>query len=178
MYSRILRNATVTLVAIALISTSFAQEAPKKAEPKKPEAKPEPPKAKLVMDMAKEAKLTTFCELVEKAGLTETFNGKDVTVLAPTNEAFDKLGKDKLAELQKPEKKAELAKILKNHIIAGVKAAADIEKAKDLETMAGEKLAVVVKDKVVTIGAAKVVKADTKAGNGMLHTIDAVNMPK
>jgi len=44
--------------------------------------------------------------------------------------------------------------------------------------MAGAKLAITVKDKVVTIGTAKVAKADTKAGNGMIHTIDTVNLPK
>ena len=170
MYPRILRIAAIMMVAIAFASASFAQETP---------TKPEPPKAKTILDTAKDAKYTTFCDLVEKAGLTQTLNGKGpFTVFIPTNEAFNKLGKEKLADLQKPENKDELAKILKNHVLAVEKTAAEIEKTKELETMSGGKLTVTVKDKAVMIETAKVTKTDVKAHNGQIHEIDTVLMPK
>ena len=173
MYSRLAGRILTIAAVLAFVSAGLAQEAPKKP------AKPEPPKAKNIVDTAKEQKLTTFCTLVEKAGLTETLGGKGpYTVFAPTDEAFNKLGKEKLENLQKPENKAELQRILKNHILAAEKTAAEIQKMKEAETMAGTKLMITVKDNTVMIETAKVAKPDVKAGNGLIHVVDAVLMPE
>lgn len=173
MLARMIGRFVVCVTVMAFAYTSMAQDPPKKPD------KPEPPKAKNIVDTAKQNKLTTFCTLVEKAGLAETLNGKGpYTVFAPTDEAFNKLGKERLENLQKPENKAELQRILKNHVLAAEKHAAEIQKMKEAETLAGTKLLITVKDNVVMIEAAKVTKADIKAGNGLIHEIDTVLMPK
>ncbi len=142
------------------------------------EKKPDPPKPKDVVEVAKDAgDLKTFCKLLDAAGLVDTLKGKGpYTVFAPTDGAFKKLGK-KLDELQKPENKAELQRVLKNHVLDGRKNAADLKAMKLVKTLAGEELKITVKNDVVMIDVAKVTKADTEASNGLIHQIDAVLVP-
>jgi uncharacterized surface protein with fasciclin (FAS1) repeats len=161
---------TTTAVMLALAGwtrVSMAQE-----------QKPEAPKPKDIVAVANEqSNLKTFCKLLESAGLTETLKGKGpYTVFAPTDEAFKKLGKQ-LDELQKPEKKAELQRILKHHVLDGRKTAADVKNLKFAKTLAGDRVTIVVKDDVVMVDTAKVTKADTEASNGLIHVVDIVLMP-
>jgi transforming growth factor-beta-induced protein len=142
------------------------------------EKKPEPPKPKDIVDVAKDtSNLKTFCKLLESAGLVDTLKGKGpYTVFAPTDEAFKKLGKE-LDELQKPENKAKLQRILKNHVLEGRKNAADVKAMKSAKSLAGEELKITVKNDVVMIEGAKVTKVDTDASNGLIHVVDAVLVP-
>ena len=105
-------------------------------------------------------------------------------MLAPTNDAFAKLGDEKIAELLKPENKEKLKGILMYHVIEGKVEAADVAKlsGKEVETCCpeGNKLTVKVDGgKVMFMGAntATVVKADVEASNGVIHAIDTVLMP-
>lgn len=142
------------------------------------EKKPEPPKPKDIVDVAKDTgNLKTFCKLLESAGLVDTLKGKGpYTVFIPTDDAFKKLGKE-LDELQKPENKAKLQRILKHHVLEGRKTAADLKAMKSAKTLAGEEIKIVVKDDVVMVDKAKVTKADTEASNGLIHVVDTVLLP-
>jgi uncharacterized surface protein with fasciclin (FAS1) repeats len=158
---------TTLMVLVGLTGLSLAQE-----------KKPEQPKPKDIVEVAKNtADLKTLSKLLESAGLVETLKGKGpYTVFAPTDEAFAKLGK-RLEELQKPENKAELQRILKNHVLEGRHAAADIKKMKSAKTLAGEQVMITVKDDVVMVDKAKVTKADTEASNGLIQVVDTVLTP-
>jgi uncharacterized surface protein with fasciclin (FAS1) repeats len=157
------------VVLVAWAGLSLAQ-VPGSAPPK--------PKPKDIVDVAKETPdLKTFCKLLESAGLLDLLKGKEAhTVFAPTDEAFKKLGKE-LDELQKPENKAKLERILKHHVLEGRKTAAEVKAMKSAKTLAGEELKITVKDDVVMVDKAKVTKADMKASNGLIHVVDAVLMP-
>ncbi|MFE3603669.1 fasciclin domain-containing protein, partial [Streptomyces sp. NPDC059142] len=73
-------------------------------------------KAPLATAAAQNPNLSTLVSAVKKAGLTDTLNNaKDSTLFAPTNAAFDKLGKAKLDALLN--NKAELKKILTYHVV-------------------------------------------------------------
>lgn len=139
------------------------------------EKKPHQMKPKTIVAVARHTSdLTTFSKLLELSGLAETLKGEGpYTVFAPTDEAFKKLGKE-LDELQKPENKDRLQRILKNHVLVGQKAAADIEGMKSIETMAGVEIAITIKDGAVMVGSASVTKADLKAHNGLIHIVDTV----
>src|SRR5476651_220490 len=70
---------------------------------------------------------TTLVAAVKAAGLVETLKGPGpFTVFAPTNEAFDKLPKETVPTLLKPENKATLTKILTYHVVAGNISSADL----------------------------------------------------
>jgi transforming growth factor-beta-induced protein len=113
------------------------------------------------------------------AGMTDLFKGPGpFTVLAPTDDAFRKLPKGTLEDLLKPENKAKLAKILGAHVVPGTAAYSDtVAKMKEVPTIGGSPLKVVVKDGKVMIGGATVVKADVEAKNGVIHAIDTVIIP-
>jgi uncharacterized surface protein with fasciclin (FAS1) repeats len=145
------------------------------------ERRPEPPaKEKNVVDVVKHThNLKTFYRLIESSGLAETLKGQGpYTVFAPTDEAFDKLGKEKLADLEKPENKAKLEKILKYHVLDSSQDAAALEKMKSAKTLAGEEITITLKGEDLMINGAKVIKTNAKASNGLIHEIDTVLMPK
>jgi uncharacterized surface protein with fasciclin (FAS1) repeats len=134
---------------------------------------------------------TTLVAAVKAADLVATLKGAGpFTVFAPTNAAFDKLPAGTVATLLKPENKAQLAKILTYHVVAGnLDAAAVIAAVKAgngkavVTTVSGGKLtASLDKDKVMLTDesgkTAYVVAADLKGSNGVVHVIDGVVLPK
>ncbi|MEP6673545.1 MAG: fasciclin domain-containing protein [Ferruginibacter sp.] len=121
---------------------------------------------------------TTLVAAVKAAGLAETLSGTGpFTVFAPTNEAFDKLPKGAVDGLLKPEKKADLTKILTYHVVPGMLKAADLKDGQKLKTVEGDELMVSVKDGKVMINGANITIADVVSSNGVTHVIDAVLMP-
>lgn len=147
---------------------------------------------KTVVDIAVGSKAhTTLVAAVKTAGLVETLQSAGpFTVFAPTNDAFAKLPAGTVESLLKPENKAKLTKILTYHVVAGnLDAAAVIAAIKAgkgkaaVKTVSGGTLTASLKDGKVIItdengGIATVVAADLKAGNGVVHVIDTVVLPK
>ena len=121
----------------------------------------------------------TLVAAVQAAGLVDTLKGKGpFTVFAPTDEAFAKLPAGTVESLLKPENKAKLVAILTYHVIAGKVMAADVAGKEIMaKSVQGSEIKVNGKDGVM-VDAAKVVKADINADNGVIHVIDAVIMPK
>jgi transforming growth factor-beta-induced protein len=137
------------------------------------------PPADLVATAAKAGKFSTLLQAATAAGLAETLaTGGPFTVFAPTDDAFAKLGKDTLADLLKPENKAKLAGILKYHVVAGRVLAADVVKLKEAKTLQGGAVQIVVDQGKVKVDGANVVTTDVVAGNGVIHVIDAVILPR
>lgn len=122
---------------------------------------------------------STLVAAVKAADLVDTLNGDGpFTVFAPTNAAFEKLGKETIDAVLKDKKK--LTAILTAHVVKGSVMAADVVKAdgKKVETLQGTSFAVKVDGETVTLGGVKVIKTDIKCKNGVIHVIDAVLMPK
>ncbi len=115
---------------------------------------------------------------VRAAGLNETLDGKGpYTVFAPNDKAFDRLARNELADLLKPESKARLAAILKLHVVPGhVAASAAAEQPTVLDTLQGETLSLHM-EHGLRVNKARVVERDILATNGVIHAIDTVLMP-
>jgi uncharacterized surface protein with fasciclin (FAS1) repeats len=112
----------------------------------------------------------TLAVALEKAGLIETLKGKGpFTVFAPTDAAFAKVPKAQLDALLAD--KAKLTAVLTYHVVSGAVMAKDV-KAGKVKSVQGSELT------VGTVDAAKVVKTDIVASNGVIHVIDSVVMPK
>jgi uncharacterized surface protein with fasciclin (FAS1) repeats len=133
---------------------------------------------KTIVDVAAGNKsFTTLVKALKAADLVETLSGVGpYTVFAPTNEAFNKLPKATLANLLKPENKAQLQRVLTYHVVAG-NVTSKMLKAGKVPTVAGADITVKISGKNVTINNAKVIKADVKASNGVIHAIDTVLLP-
>ena len=115
-------------------------------------------------------------DVVTKA--LDTLKGKGpFTVFAPTDEAFAKLPAGTVETLLKPENKEDLVAVLTYHVVAGKVMAADVVKLKSAETLLGQPVKIDATDGV-RINDAKVIKADIECGNGVIHVIDAVLLPK
>lgn len=120
----------------------------------------------------------TLVAAVKAAGLVETLQGKGpFTVFAPTDEAFAKLPAGTLENLLKPENKETLKGILLYHVVPGKVMAADVKTMK-AKTAGGKELSIKVEGGSVLVDNAKVVKTDIAAGNGVIHVIDTVVLPK
>lgn len=133
-----------------------------------------------IVDTAvKAGKFKTLVAAVKAAGLVETLKGEGpFTVFAPTDEAFAKLPKGTVESLLKPENKEKLIAILTYHVVPGKVMAKDVVKLTEAKTVQGSSVKIAVDDGKVSIDGANVVKADIDTGNGVIHVIDAVILPK
>jgi transforming growth factor-beta-induced protein len=71
--------------------------------------------------VANDRQFSILADLLKTTGWADKLNDKNAqyTLFAPTNEAFQKLGNEKLQELKKPENSATLLSIIESHIYAG-----------------------------------------------------------
>ena len=135
-------------------------------------------KTDIVDTAVKAGSFKTLAAALNAAGLVDTLKGKGpFTVFAPTDEAFEKLPPGTVETLLKPENKNRLVAILTYHVVAGNVKAADVVKLKSAKTLQGQTVAIDATDGV-KINNAKVVKADIDCGNGVIHVIDTVLLPK
>ena len=179
----------LSLFTVAVLgATSLASCGGEAPAPKAVEAPPAPVEApapkvempKTVVDIAVGSPdHTTLVAAVTAAGLVETLQGAGpFTVFAPTNAAFAALPAGTVEGLLKPAKKAALTGILTYHVVAGAVKAADLKDGQKVKTLQGEELIVSIKEGKVKINGANVVAADLESGNGVVHVIDGVLLPK
>ncbi len=147
-----------TLIALVLAAgavTAFAQD--------------------IVDTAVKAGNFNTLVTAVQAAGLVDTLKGPGpFTVFAPTDAAFAKVPKAQLDALLAD--KAMLTKVLTYHVVPGAVMAKDVKPGM-VKTVEGGSLSLATAGGV-TVNGAKVVAADVKASNGVIHAIDTVLMPK
>ena len=119
----------------------------------------------------------TLTAALKAAGLTEVLAGDGpFTVFAPTDEAFAALPAGTVETLLKPENKDLLVQILKYHVVAGKVPSTAIQPGQ-VTTVAGKPVSVTVAGEAIKVNKAKVILADVKASNGIIHAVDQVILP-
>jgi len=137
------------------------------------------PKKDIVDTAVGAGSFKTLVAAVKAAGLVDTLKGDGpFTVFAPTDEAFGKLSKCTLDSLLKPENKHKLAAILTYHVVPGKVKAKKAAKLDSAKTVNGAEITIKPSGKTLMINSAKVVKADIKTSNGIIHVIDTVLIPE
>jgi len=137
------------------------------------------PKKDIVDTAVGAGSFKTLVAAVKAAGLVETLKGEGpFTVFAPTDEAFAKLPKGTVESLLKPENKQKLASILTYHVVSGKVKAKKAAKLDSAKTVNGSEIAIKPSGKTLMINKSKVIKADIKTSNGIIHVIDAVLIPE
>ena len=136
--------------------------------------------ADLVETAVSNGSFKTLTAALQAAGLVETLKGKGpYTVFAPTDEAFKKLPAGTVETLLKPENKAQLAKVLTYHVVAGNVMSGDLKgKTTNAKTVEGSAVRIDASGNTVKVDDAVVTQADVNASNGVIHVIDSVIMPK
>jgi len=97
-----------------------------------------------------------------------------ITVLAPTDEAFAKLGEQTLASLLRPENRSRLARILKYHVTPGRLFAADALQAGAASTSAGDGVRFRIRSGRLFARDAALLETDLDAASGVIHVRDSV----
>ena len=125
---------------------------------------------------------TTLVAAVQAAEVENALvNVGPLTVLAPTNAAFDKLPEGTLDDLLKPENKEKLAQILINHVAPGnypiETLKKNVEKGRTLYMASGEYVTVTQEGEDIYVGGTKIV-GSINVSNGWVHIIEDVILPK
>jgi uncharacterized surface protein with fasciclin (FAS1) repeats len=119
--------------------------------------------------------LDTLVELIELAGLSGSVNGGQLTVISPTEAAFDALPAGELDFLRDPANQAELRARLDLHLLPGVSTASGLVAADVLENMAATFLFF---DRTAagetTVNGALFEDSNIRCSDGIIHTIGAV----
>ncbi|GJM28910.1 MAG: hypothetical protein DHS20C17_15450 [Cyclobacteriaceae bacterium] len=120
----------------------------------------------------------TFSLLMEVAGLEETLKAdQEITVLAPTEEAFSLLGEGSIVELLKEDNRIILEELLLSHIIPEVYHSVDLLDGETRTTLSGRRLTIQ-RNANIKLSNATVTTADIAASNGVVHVVDQVVLAK
>lgn len=133
----------------------------------------------IVATAMKDGRFKTLVRELKRADLVSALQGTGpFTVFAPTDDAFKKLPKGALKDLEN--NPSQLAAVLKYHVIAArVDAATAMAMTSPTSppTLEGGTLQVTSGGGSVKINDATVVQADIQTSNGIIHAIDLVLMP-
>jgi uncharacterized surface protein with fasciclin (FAS1) repeats len=115
-------------------------------------------------DALADGDFTTMLDLLELSGLSDELEGREVTVLAPTEDAFDSMTVDELTDLASDPDRAE--ELLRHHILDGLYTYDELAALTEVTTIDGETLPVTVDGDTLTVGGATVTPpaADALAG--------------
>ena len=135
-----------------------------------------PPSRNVVDTMIAVGNFVSFAACVKAAGLTDALAAKGpFTVFAPTDAAFKKLPSGAYDALLKDS--AKLKAVLSYHVVPGYFMSRDV-KSGEVMTLQGTTLTSAVSSSDLRVNGARVVQADIASTNGVVHTIDAVILPK
>jgi uncharacterized surface protein with fasciclin (FAS1) repeats len=166
---------TISILAITLASLTMlgcAKDAPAST------TAADAAKPNIVSVAASAGQFNTLVAAIQAADLVDTLQSPGpFTVFAPTDEAFAKLPAGTLDNLLLPENKAQLAAILKYHVVAGEVLAADVVQLSSAATVEGQSVAITAGSSGVRVNDANVIKTDVMASNGVIHVIDTVLIP-
>lgn len=138
--------------------------------------------ANIVETASQAGTFKTLLAAAQAAGLADALaTTNNITVFAPSDEAFAKLPAGTVESLLKPENKDQLAAILTYHVLPRKLASNQLLEGpfhvRTLKATADRTLAISKGADGVSVDNAKVVKADIVADNGIIHVIDTVLLP-
>lgn len=120
---------------------------------------------------------TILARAVQAAGVAGAIqSGGSYTIFAPTDAAFSALPSGVLEKLLLPQNKALLAKVLAYHVAPEALTSSEL-KTGGLKTLGGGVAIRVTSDRVI-VNNGSVVQADIKAGNGVVHAVNRVLLPR
>ncbi|MCA8948082.1 MAG: CIA30 family protein [Planctomycetes bacterium] len=160
------RSSTLASVSIVVLASAAGAQHPVPAEPA----------VAIPALVEQRSSLRTLARLLERAELTAALAARGpFTLFAPTERAFRRVDALTLQGLVQPGCEDELADLLRAHVVAGVVRAADLRPGAKLTTLGGG--AILVGEDGALVGA-EVTTADLAAGNGIVHEIDSVLLPR
>lgn len=120
--------------------------------------------------------LSTLSDLLEQAEMIETLDStEDITVFAPTDDAFDQMPEEELTTLQ--EDQQQLTDVLNYHVVEGIQEPTDLEDGA-FTSLQGAEVTTQGADEEFTVDEeAQVVCGNVQTSNATVYVIDGVLMP-
>ncbi len=134
----------------------------------------EEPELNIVETADEAGDFTILLELATRVGLDEALAESELTLFAPTDDAFGNIDSDVLESLTDEQ----VTTILSYHVLEGAVTSGQIGGQQDAETLLGELLLLQANDGVTINNFSSVVAADIEASNGVIHAIDEVLLPQ
>ena len=132
----------------------------------------------LVETAAAAGTFDTLIAAAKAAGLAGALSGSDnLTVFAPTDDAFAKLPEGTVESLLKPENKQQLVNILKYHVVSGRVYSETAVTAGSAKTLEGSPVTITADADGARVNESNLIATDLDASNGVIHVIDTVLMP-
>lgn len=166
-----MKKLTLFLAAVLVLASTFSISATPVVDTKN--------EKDIVETAIDSGQFTILTKAIEAAGLTEILKKRgNFTVFAPTDEAFAKLPAGTLEMLLRTENKEKLKAILLYHVVNTELTAKKVGKLNGRSVMTLQRGVLKIDtSNGVKINDATVIKADVKAGNGVIHVIDTVLIP-
>lgn len=120
---------------------------------------------------------TILSDLIDRAGLAGALTGANVTLVAPTDDAFLALPAGRLDELRDPANQAELIDLLSFHVLPGRRTALELLFAGDTENINGDLLFACVHGNQFHVNDTDCSRFNVPATDGLLHISVAVLTP-
>lgn len=134
---------------------------------------PDPEPETLVDVASADDRFSTLVQVVTDLGLADVLSEQELTLFAPTNDAFEEIS-DAIPTLSNDD----LEQIVLYHLVAGTVLSGDLRASQDVEMVQGEVSLIRASATGVDINNyATVVEADITASNGVIHAIDKVLLP-
>ncbi|QIR35386.1 beta-Ig-H3/fasciclin [Tolypothrix sp. PCC 7910] len=140
---------------------------------------PQPGGTDIVSLAASSSSFTTLTSLLKTAGLADTLQqAGPYTVFAPTDQAFAALPPGTLQQLQQPENRETLIKLLRYHVLPGQLTSSQLSTGQ-VKTIEDESVNVQVDaaNNQIAVNGARVIQANVQASNGVIHAINQVLIP-
>jgi len=178
-------SAFVALPLAANAQDSSAAAAPPAATPPTAPAAALPasphvvPNGNLITTLQGSGHFTILLKAVDAAGLSDTLrSAPNITLFAPTDEAFQALPPAELAQLMAPKNAPLLQKVLTYHLVNAKVDSAKIKGAKGpVATVENTKVVIDGSADVLKVNDADIIQSDVMVSNGIIQVIDKVLVP-
>ncbi|MEM9802048.1 MAG: fasciclin domain-containing protein [Planctomycetota bacterium] len=127
-----------------------------------------------VVDTLDARGLTTLASLVTQAGLEPALTGANVTLFAPTNDAFDALPPGVLADLQDPLNGDELRELLSYHVRSEGRIVSELFEDAETPSLIGALQYYGLRGLVPKVNNIPLASANVPATDGVVHTVESV----
>lgn len=126
--------------------------------------------------LGQQPELSSFLEFLEAGDLLGSLSRPvRLTVLAPNNAAWERLSEaEREGLLRNP---GALNHVIRHHIAVGAAPLASLRRLDALTTLKATRIPIVARGEAVRLDGARVVEADLRAENGVVHVIDRVLVP-
>jgi uncharacterized surface protein with fasciclin (FAS1) repeats len=173
------RACSAVVIVLAIVTAGCSSSKGKTTQPGASTSTSVAKKRNVAALAAYDGQLSTFATMLNASGVLPLVDGRGpFTVFAPTNDAFAELSHARLTALLSRAGKADLAKLIGDHVVRGRLLLKDLTTGSK-KTLSGATLTVTRTGDVVTIAGptgkpAKIVSEPLTASNGVVYRTDAV----